>query len=450
MSASTSEGPDPEKGRRHPDMDHHTAASPPAAPASPDPVASPAPGHDDIPDGGVEAWLQVLGSWVILVDTWGLVNTFGVFQAYYERELLTGVSASDISWVGSLQGALLMMGGAISGPLYDAGYFKHELLVGIFLIVLGQFMTSLATQYWHIVLAQGICIGIGCGLTFLPSTAILSQYFHRRRAFVMGIASTGSPLAGVLLPIAFARLEPRIGFGWTCRVFAFVLLALSVIPAVFMHARAPPSGKMRSIVDMSAFKDGAFVLIMAGSFFGFLTLYVAFFYIQLFAVRHGIGPEHFAPYFVTLLNAGSIPGRVVPNYLADKLGALNVMLAVLVSSAVMMWAWLGIDNFGGLVVFALLYGLFSGGVVSMTPTVVVKLTKDMSRVGTRMGMLMFASGTTLLIGTPIAGAILGDFARTRWLATIGYGAAGLTMSCLCFGGAKGVLIKKLGAGASWK
>ncbi|KAH6663293.1 major facilitator superfamily transporter [Plectosphaerella plurivora] len=448
MSASTSDGSDPEKGQpRANDVDDHADAVPVSVPG---PAAPASPGHDDIPDGGTEAWLQVLGSWAILVDTWGLVNTFGVFQAYYERELLSGVSASDISWVGSLQGALLMMGGIISGPLFDAGYFKHELLVGIFLIVLGQFMTSLATKYWHIVIAQGVCIGLGCGLTFLPSTAILSQYFHRRRAFVMGIASTGSPLAGMLFPIAFARLEPSIGFGWTCRVIAFILLALSIVPAVFMHARTPPSGQMRSLVDMSAFKDASFCFIMAGSFFGFLTLYVAFFYIQVFAVRHSIGPEHFAPYFVTILNAGSIPGRVVPNYLADKLGALNVMLAVLFSSAVVMWGWIGITNFAGLVVFALLYGLFSGGVVSMTPTVVVKLTTDMSRVGTRMGMLMFASGTTLLIGTPIAGAILGDFSRARWLATIGYGAAGLTMSVVCFGAAKVVLVRKLGAGASWK
>ncbi|KAH7353922.1 major facilitator superfamily transporter [Plectosphaerella cucumerina] len=443
MSASTSEGSDPEKSQPRPDVDHTAAA------AVPGPATS-TPSHNDIPDGGTEAWLQVLGSWVILVDTWGLVNTFGVFQDFYERELLVGVSASDISWVGSLQGALLMMGGIISGPLFDAGYFKHELLVGIFLIVLGQFMTSLATQYWHVVIAQGICIGLGCGLTFLPSTAILSQYFQRRRAFVMGIASTGSPLAGMLFPIAFARLEPLVGFGWACRFIAFVLLVLSIVPAIFMHARIPPSGQKRSLVDMSAFKDGPFCLMVAGSFCGFLTLYVAFFYIQVFAVRHSIGPEYFAPYFVTLLNAGSVPGRIVPNYLADKLGALNVMIAVLVASAVVMWGWLGIINFGGLVVFSLLYGLFSGGVVSMTPTVVVKLTTDMSRVGTRMGMLMFASGTTLLIGTPIAGAILGDFSRTRWLATIGYGAAGLTLSSLCFCAAKVVTVRKLGAGASWK
>lgn len=445
MSASTSDRSDPEKRPGdHPPPDVETGM----APTAPGSTAPPSPAA--IPDGGLDAWLQVLGSWVVLVDTWSLVNTFGVFQTYYENEMLPEVSASAISWVGSLQGALLMMVGSISGPLYDAGYFRHLLLVGMFLIIFGQFMTSLATEFWHIILAQGICIGLGCGLTFLPSTAVLAQYFDRRRAFVMGIASTGSPLAGMIFPVIFARLQPRVGFGWACRVIAFVLLALSTIPAVFLRTRVPASGQKRSMVDVSAFRDRPYVFLMLGSFFGFLTLYVAFFYIQLFAVRSGIGPASFSPYFVTLLNAGSVPGRVVPNYLADKLGALNVMLTVMVSSAVLMYGWLGITSFGGLVVFALLYGLFSGGVVSMTPTVVVKLTTDMSRVGTRLGMLTFVAGLTLLCGPPIAGAIVGNYERSDWLATIGYGAAGLTTGAFCFALAKVAQLRAMGSEGIWK
>ena len=33
----------------------------------------------------------------------GLLNSFGIFQVYYEREILKGTSASAISWVGSIQ-----------------------------------------------------------------------------------------------------------------------------------------------------------------------------------------------------------------------------------------------------------------------------------------------------------------------------------------------------------
>ncbi|WYZ43848.1 hypothetical protein EsH8_VII_000284 [Colletotrichum jinshuiense] len=409
----------------------------PADPGTQPPAETPAITASDpgpVPDGGLEAWVQVLGSWVILADTWGLVNTFGVYQTYYEQTL--SATPSSISWIGSLQGALLMMVGPISGPLYDAGYFRELLWAGIFLIIFGMFMTSLCTTYWQVVLAQGVCIGLGCGLTFLPSTAILSQYFHKRRSLVIGIAATGSPIAGMCFPILFGHLEPKIGFGWATRIIAFILLGLSIIPAVTMHTRLPPSGHKRSLIDQTALRDPAFMLVMAGSFIAFLAMYVPYFYIQLFAVNHDIGPSSFSAYFVTLLSAGSIPGRVIPNYLADKVGALYMQISVAAGSAVLMFAWLGIRNMAGLVVFAILYGLFSGGLVSISPTVIVSLSPDLGRVGTRMGMINFIAGIAILIGTPIAGAILGDYSEIAWQSMIGYGAAALTVGSMCLTSAK--------------
>lgn len=32
------------------------------------------------PNGGLKAWLQVLGSWMLFFNTWGILNTFGVYQ----------------------------------------------------------------------------------------------------------------------------------------------------------------------------------------------------------------------------------------------------------------------------------------------------------------------------------------------------------------------------------
>lgn len=412
-----------------------TAADPGGAPVSHgqrEQLAQGRPEPGPVPEGGLEAWLQVLGSWVLLVDTWGLINSFGVFQTFYERDLLSESSASSISWIGSLQGALLMLVGPISGPLYDAGYFREILWAGLFLIVLGQFMTSLCTRYWEVLLAQGVCIGVGCGLVFLPSAAILSQYFHKRRALVLGIASTGSPLAGIVFPILFGRLEPQIGFGWTTRVLAFILLGISVVPVVFMHTRLPPSGHRRSLIDGSALRDVAFMLAVAGGFFAFLTLYVAFFYIQLFTLDLGLASLEFSPYLVTFLSVGSIVGRVIPNYLADKWGSLNVWVVVTFASAALLFAWLGISSLGGLVAFALLYGLFSGGIVSVTPSVIVCLSPDMGRVGTRMGMLFFTTGIAILVGTPAGGAILGSAEDRNWQATIAYAAGGVMLGALLF------------------
>jgi uncharacterized membrane protein len=103
----------------------------------------------------------------------GIINAFGVFETYYEQHTLSHQSPSSIAWIGSVQSALLMVVGIVSGPLFDGGYFYALLPTGTFLVVLGMMMTSLSTKYYQIMLAQGICVlvhPISCAFT-----AILSQ-----------------------------------------------------------------------------------------------------------------------------------------------------------------------------------------------------------------------------------------------------------------------------------
>ena len=105
-------------------------------------------------------------------------------------------------------------------------------------------------------------------------------------------------------------------------------------------------------------------------------------------------------------------------------------------TAILAFAWLGITNAPGFWVFCVLYGFFSGAIVSLPPTVIATLSPDMSLVGTRMGMSFTAAGLGLLIGNPIAGAILnvpkGRFhgAKAFSAATIMGGAAMFMILCL--------------------
>ena len=75
--------------------------------------------------------------------------------------------------------------------LYDTGDVIFLLLSGTFATVLGMMMTSICMHYWQFFSAQGILVGVGAGLLFAPSDAIMSQYFAKSRAFAIGIASLG-------------------------------------------------------------------------------------------------------------------------------------------------------------------------------------------------------------------------------------------------------------------
>jgi MFS family permease len=121
----------------------------------------------------------------------GFTLTFGAFQAYYKDDLLSDSSPSAISWIGTVQAWLLILIGVLSGPLFDLGYFRSMLYVGNFFVVFGMMMLSLCTQYWQVFLSQAVCMGLGAGLLYVPSLALIGIWFERKRALAMGIVMSG-------------------------------------------------------------------------------------------------------------------------------------------------------------------------------------------------------------------------------------------------------------------
>jgi MFS family permease len=333
------------------------------------------------------------------------VNAFGVFQTYYETALLQDQSPSNISWIGSIQAFLLLLVGVITGPAYDAGYFRTLISLGAFLIPFGLMMTSLCSEYWQIMLAQAVCVGLGNGCMFIPSVAILPQYFSTRKALVNGIAASGSSLGGVIYPIVFRQLYPRIGFPWATRVLGFISLATSLFSVAVMRVRVMPKQK-RALLELSAFKEFPYAMFCVALFFGFIGFYGPVYYLQPYAINTGITNEDLGFYLLPILNAASIAGRILPNFLTDKVGPLNMLIPTSMASGFLALCWIAVHNLPGIISFAILYGFFSGGFVSLPPIALVSLTPDMRTLGTRMGQAFFVASLGLLIGSPVAGEIL--------------------------------------------
>ena len=84
----------------------------------------------------------------------------------------------------------------------------------------------------------------------------------------------------------------------------------------------------------------------------------------------------------------------------------SVLIPFAFTAGILAFAWIGIHDVAGVIVFCVMYGFFSGAIVSLPPTALVMLSPDLSVVGTRMGMCFCFAGFGLLIGNPIAGAIL--------------------------------------------
>ena len=198
-----------------------------------------------------------------------MVTAFGAFQTYYRAGFLKDETPSDISWVGSMQAFLLLFAGFLAGPAFDAGYFRHLLGAGAFLTTFGLMMTSLCHEYWQVLLAQGFCVGVGYGCAYIPTVSNIPSYFLKRRAIAYGLLATGTSFGGVVYPILFNKLQPRIGFPWTTRIMAFVNLALFAVTMAVTKVRTLPRQK-RSLFQISAFEEVPFTLYCAAILFGFI------------------------------------------------------------------------------------------------------------------------------------------------------------------------------------
>ncbi|KAF5858748.1 hypothetical protein ETB97_003802 [Aspergillus alliaceus] len=361
--------------------------------------------YDTPPNGGFQAWLQVAGSFLIFFNSWGTVNAFGAFQAYYESGLLKDQSSSDISWIGAIQAFLLLLVGVVTGPLYDSGYFRTLVITGSFLVMCGFMALSVCTQYWQVLLAQAICVGLGNGCLYIPSVAIIPQYFSSRKAIALAIGASGSSFGGVIYPIAFRELQPRIGFPWATRVLGFLVLATTLVPITLMRVRQAPKQK-RVLTEVSAFKEPPYALFCAAMFFGYIGFFNPIFYIESYALHNNTTGAELGFYLVAILNAASIPGRIVPGLLNKYLGSLNILLGSAFISATLSFCWIAIHNQGGLISLAVLYGFFSGAFVSLPAVALTTLTPDLRTLGTRIGMCTVCSGLGSLCGSPVAGAIL--------------------------------------------
>lgn len=141
--------------------------------------------------------------------TWGLITSFGIFQSTYQEMLQA--APSTVSWIGTVQIFTLLLVGTLSGRASDAGLVHEAVLIGTVLIVFGLFMTSLATQYYQLLLAQGICIGLGMGIMYMPGLSVPSSYFKAKKPLAVAIIASGAGSGGLVYPAMVQQLLPRVG-----------------------------------------------------------------------------------------------------------------------------------------------------------------------------------------------------------------------------------------------
>jgi MFS family permease len=269
-------------------------------------------------------------------------------------------------------------------------------------------MTSLCEKYWQFMLAQGVLLGISMGLLQFPTMAAVMQYFDKNIAAALGAAVAGSSIGGVVIPIALSKMlnSTSLGFGWSVRIIGFVITPLLAFACLTVKARLPP--RKTTFFIPSAFAKVEYCLLVASMFFMFLGFFTPLFYIPTYAVSRGMDAT-LASYLLAILNAASTFGRVIPGVLADKFGRLNVLaLGGTITGIIIFCMNKPVSN-PALIVYSVVFGFWSGTIVSGATAALSILIPDPRVSGTYIGMALGVSSIAALIGPPVNGALLNKY-----------------------------------------
>ena len=299
--------------------------------------------------------------------------------------------------------------GGITGPIYDAGHLRLLLIVGTFGVSFGHMMLSLVHKFWQAILAQAFVIGIGAGYFFVPSIAVISQYFDTCLVTAMGIAWSDSSLGGIIYPIMFNKLAPEIVFPWAVRTIGFMALGMLSIPLFTMKIRNKPPAK-RGIFDKTALTEPSVFAFIISGFFGYAGLLIPFFYISFTSSAKGYASSDLSFYVLPMLNAASVFGRIFPSIIADKIGPHNMLIPTAAITTIVAYCIIAVKTFAGIVLTAIFYGFWSGAYLPLPVAIFAQLTPPDKKhlIGSRMGMGFTIMGLGILIASPIAGAIAGS------------------------------------------
>jgi len=195
------------------------------------------------------------GYWIVLVAfclhfvTNGFrFYAFGIFTPVLQQEM--GWGRGEIYLALTLSGLAMGLGSPLSGRLVDRYGVKPPLIVGAFITGGGLALLSQTTALWQFLTLHTIA-GLGTSIMgMIPASAMISNWFKKRRGFAMGLAGVGTGAGGFIMsPIIGGLLIP--GLGWRNAYLVLGLLAMAPIISLAIFVVKTRPG------EMGLFPDGA-------------------------------------------------------------------------------------------------------------------------------------------------------------------------------------------------
>ena len=289
-------------------------------------------------------------------------------------------------------------------------------------------LSGFAENTWQLILFYSVFVGLGDTVLYITCVAVVSRWFTKKRAFAIGIITTGVPLSGLLTNPLTASLIKN--FGLQHAFIALGVIMLIALLAAFVMRGYPkdlglkPYGE-EDLGDDNTQVNGAnsnnkdkdwtaleaistpyywiMYVMFALAFITFLIIVTQFYNFEIdlkISALAAAGPP-------AAIGLGSIIGRtILTSLLSEVLEYRKVLLFCLVAQGSSIFLLLAFDKIWAFYLFGLLFGFFYSACIPIFPTVLARFF-GLKAMGTIYG-IFGTSYSIAAIGAPILAGYVFD------------------------------------------
>lgn len=376
-------------------------------------------------------WIVSAAFITLFVATGFIFYSYGVFLEPIQKEF--GASRFAVAMGLTLMNSAMAFAAPFLGRFIDTWSIRRLMMIGCVSLGLGFFLAAHITALWqfYALIATFLALGV-CMIGQLSSTALVSNWFIRRRGAALGIATTGVSMSGMVMAPVTSYLV--VNYGWRTTFLIFGTLAVGVLlPLVWLFVISRPEdigllpdGARNKSLDgaiqrdlaaratpphPAAFDFSTTHTLRNGTFWA-ITLCVGLNFfamaatlIHLIPHAHDLGITRIQASYILTISAGvGVIGKILFGFVADYVDARLALLLCLAFQAVATLLFLPAHTYHELMIAGAIFGFGMGGVVPLWGSLVGDYFPR-PIFGRVMGLMSPCMLPIQASGVPIAGLI---------------------------------------------
>jgi len=324
-------------------------------------------------------------------------------------ELDTGRGNSSLIYGTFMIGFAL--GGVVMGRLADRMGIMIPALIGSLALPAGFYLAAHASSILEISLAFSLLCGfLGSSFSMAPLIADISHWFSRRRGLAVGIAFSGSYVAGAIWPPILQRMFDAQGWRESFVDLALLTLILMALLSLLLYPRSPINEQLptassaNSNLTNSAISAGTLQsLIYLAGFGCCVAMAMPQVHIVPYVMDLGHPAIRGAEMLGLMLGFGVI-SRIGSGWLSDRIGGLATLVLGSALQLAVLIAFLTGNSLVFLYGISIAFGLSQGGIVP-SYTIILRAFFPPKQAGWRISTSFLFTVAGMAFGGWIAGLL---------------------------------------------